>query len=408
MQIRVGSLWVSFENLERRDMARGKPKVKGKKIREVQLTQLWLQTVCHDENLEMDTALFDYELPPEQIAQAPADRRDASRLLVVNRNTGKIEHTVFREIGDYLPKGSRLFRNVAAVLRARILAKLPTGGKVECLLLHPGESDSCWWCLLKPGRKLQVGKVFGLEGLFSAKVLKKNEDGQCLVQFSCEDGRTVEDLTEEIGQLPLPPYIAREGGENKPEDLERYQTVYADPTKRVAAAAPTAGLHFTEELMAELNSQGFTFHDLVLHVGLGTFRPIQVDQLENHAMHTETYSIGFEILSELRNPEAGPRVAVGTTSVRTIEDALRKVGEQKVSENFSSQARLFLYPPAEFLGVDAMITNFHLPRSTLLCLISAFLTPGKTDGIDWMKEIYAEALSEGYRFYSYGDAMLIV
>ena len=356
----------------------------------------------------MDTSLFDYELPPEQIAQAPADRRDASRLLVVDRKSGKLEHAVFREIGKYLPERSRLFRNVAAVLRARILAKLPTGGKVECLLLHPGESDQCWWCLLKPGRKLTVGREFGLEGLFSATVLEKNEDGQCLAQFACEGGKTVEDLTEEIGQLPLPPYIAREGGENQPEDLERYQTVYADPGKRVAAAAPTAGLHFTEELITQLKEQGFAFHDLLLHVGLGTFRPIQVDKLEDHAMHSETYSIGTDILNELRNPDAGPRVAVGTTSVRTIEDALRKLGDQPPTGNFSSEASLFLYPPTEFIGVDAMITNFHLPRSTLLCLISAFLTPEKTDGITWMKEIYAEALSKGYRFYSYGDAMLIL
>jgi len=356
----------------------------------------------------MDTSLFDYELPPEQIAQVPADRRDASRLLVVNRQSGKIEHTVFREIGNFLPDGARLFRNEAAVLRARILAKLPTGGKVECLLLHPGETGNCWWCLLKPGRKLPAGREFGLEGLFTAKVLEKNEDGQCLVQFDCEGGRTVEDLTEVIGQLPLPPYIARAGGENKPEDLERYQTVYANPAKRVAAAAPTAGLHFTEELIGELKGKGFTFHDLVLHVGLGTFRPIQVEKLQEHAMHSETYSIGSDVLQELQKPDAGPRVAIGTTSVRTIEDALRKLGEKTIEGNFSSEASLFLYPPAEFLGVDAMITNFHLPRSTLLCLISAFLTPGKTEGIAWMKEIYAEALSEGYRFYSYGDAMLIL
>lgn len=356
----------------------------------------------------MDTSLFDYELPPEQIAQVPADRRDASRLLVVNRESGSIEHSVFREIGNFLPAGSRLFRNEAAVLRARILAKLPTGGKMECLLLHPGEIGNGWWCLLKPGRKLPVGREFGLEGLFSAKVLEKNEDGQCLVQFDCEAGRTVEDLTEKIGHLPLPPYIARDGGENNPEDLERYQTVYANPEKRVAAAAPTAGLHFTEDLIRSLKSQGFTFHDLVLHVGLGTFRPIQVEKLEEHAMHSETYSIGADVLKELKNRHAGPRVAVGTTSVRTIEDTLRKVGDQDPSGTFSSEASLFLYPPAEFLGVDAMITNFHLPRSTLLCLISAFLTPGKTEGIEWMKEIYAEALSEGYRFYSYGDAMLIL
>ena len=357
----------------------------------------------------MDTSLFDYELPQDQIAQAPAQKRDESRLLVVDRQTGQLHHTIFREIGEWLPEGSRLFRNVAAVLRARILAKLPTGGKVECLLLHPGETPEQWWCLLKPGRKLPPGRTFGLEGHFTAEVLEKGGDGQCLVRFQCAGGLSVVDLAEEIGQLPLPPYIAREGGENRPEDKKRYQTVYADTTQRVAAAAPTAGLHFTEELISQLEDKGHEFHDLLLRVGLGTFRPIQAEQLEDHPMHSESYTIGKGALDALRVGKAGgTRVAIGTTSVRTIEDTLRKDSDTPVSAPFTSEANLFLYPPTEFLGVDALVTNFHLPRSTLLCLVSAFLTPGKTDGIQWLKEIYAEALDKGYRFYSYGDAMLIL
>ena len=357
----------------------------------------------------MDTSLFDYELPQEQIAQAPAQKRDESRLLVVDRKTGQIHHTIFREIGEWLPSKSRLFRNVAAVLRARILAKLPTGRKVECLLLHPGETPEQWWCLLKPGRKLPPGRTFGLEGHFEAEVLEKSGDGQCLVGFKCAEGMSVEDLSEEIGQLPLPPYIARNDGTNLPEDKERYQTVYADANQRVAAAAPTAGLHFTEELISQLETKGFEFHDLLLRVGLGTFRPIQAEQLEDHPMHSESYTIGKGALDSLvEGKSGGTRVAIGTTSVRTIEDTLRKDRANPVSTPFTSEANLFLYPPAEFLGVDALVTNFHLPRSTLLCLVSAFLAPGQTSGIQWLKEIYAEALEKGYRFYSYGDAMLIL
>ena len=361
----------------------------------------------------MDTGLFDYELPQEHIAQAPAVRRDASRLLVVNRESRKLAHQVFRDLPDLLPAGSQLFRNTAAVLKARIHAQLHTGGKVECLLLHPGEATETWWCLLKPGRKLQPGRMFSLDGIFSAEVLEKKEDGQCLVRFECKGGHSVQDLAHDVGRLPLPPYIARnDNATQDAEDMKRYQTVYADPEQKVAAAAPTAGLHFTEELLNCLEVRGFVFHDLLLRIGLGTFKPIQVERLEEHPMHSEAYQIPAETLVALQNSQAGPRVAVGTTSVRTIEDALRKIQQADCRESHNShykgEASLFLYPPDSFLGVDALITNFHLPRSTLLCLVSAFLTPGSTDGIDWIKKIYAEAVREGYRFYSYGDAMLIL
>ena len=355
----------------------------------------------------MDTELFDYELPPEQIAQVPARHRDQSRLLCVNRESGEISHHIFRELPNLLPKGSRLFRNVASVLKARLSANLPTGGKVECLLLNPAQTPEEWWCLLKPGRKLQPGRTFKVKNRFTAEVLEKNEDGQSLVRFKCENDRAIDEIAEELGKLPLPPYIGRQ---SEPQDTERYQTVYADHQHKIAAAAPTAGLHFTERLVSEMQAQGFAFHDLLLRVGLGTFKPIQSKKLEDHPMHSELYKISEATFLEIQNDKGAPRVAVGTTSVRTIEDALRKKAKEGTSLTgaFSSEANLFLYPPEEFLGVDALITNFHLPRSTLLCLVSAFLTPRSTDGIEWLKKIYAEALREGYRFYSYGDAMLIL
>ncbi len=357
----------------------------------------------------MDTRLFEYDLPPERIAQAPEGRRDESRLLVVNRETGTLAHHVFRELPDLLPPGSRLFRNVAAVMKARIHASLPSGGKVECLLLHPGETPQKWWCLLKPGRKLPPGRTFGITNIFSAEVIQKNDDGQCLVRFSCEDGRAVDDLAEKVGQVPLPPYIVRDGNDELDAlDSRRYQTIYADTEKKIAAAAPTAGLHFSAGLLQELEQAGFGFHDLLLRVGLGTFKPIQAERLEDHAMHTEEYEVPEGTLRALLDKDAGTRVAVGTTGVRTIEDALGKLQPGKPHSSFRSEASLFIYPPATFNGVDALITNFHLPRSTLLCLVSAFLSPGNTDGIGWLKKIYAEALQKGYRFYSYGDAMLIL
>ncbi|MBT6958545.1 MAG: tRNA preQ1(34) S-adenosylmethionine ribosyltransferase-isomerase QueA [Opitutae bacterium] len=358
----------------------------------------------------MDTNLFDYELPPVRIAQSPATRRDASKLLVVNRLKGETSHHVFSELPDLLPTGSQLFRNVAAVLKARIHANLPTGGKVECLLLHPGENSRIWWCLVKPGRKLQPGKTFGLKGIFSATIQQKDENGQCLVQFDYKEGRTVQELAEDVGQLPLPPYINRSNDPRQAkEDNERYQTVYANPATKVAVAAPTAGLHFTQKLLTNLENRGFSFHDLLLHVGLGTFKPIQTEKLEEHPMHSEAYSIPPGTLAAMQQDAQRPRVAIGTTCVRTIEDALRKLPNKMVkTESFGSEASLFLYPPENFMGVDALITNFHLPRSTLLCLVAAFLTPGSIDGIKWLKKIYTEALKKGYRFYSYGDAMLIL
>ncbi len=362
----------------------------------------------------MDSALFDYHLPSECIAQEPAETRDASRLMVVDRATRTVTHAHFADIGHFLPENPRFFRNNAAVLKARIFGQRPTGGKVECLLLQPAEDAQTWWCLLKPGKKTLNAGSFGLEGEYTAEVLEMGSNGNYKVRFTPVREESVTDLSERLGIMPLPPYIERSDDDpRRASDNERYQTVYADYDKRVAVAAPTAGLHFTPDLIAELEAQGARFHDLTLQVGIGTFHPIQVDQIEEHNIHHEWYEIPSTVFNELKNPAAGPRIAVGTTSVRSIEDAMRRTVSTPEScltpsGSVQAEADIYIYPPATFAAIDGMITNFHLPKSTLLCLVSGFLTPGSEDGIVWLKELYAEAIARKYRFYSYGDAMLIL
>ena len=356
----------------------------------------------------MNLSLFDYHLPKELIAQEPVAVRDASRLMVVDRKTHSVIHDQFSEIGQYLPNRPRFFRNNAAVLKARIFGQRPTGGKVECLLLQPAEDALTWWCLLKPGKKTFTSGGFEMAGEYSAQVLDAGENGNYRVRFHPERGESITDLSERLGILPLPPYIERTDDDpRRDNDNKRYQTVYADFDKRIAVAAPTAGLHFTPELIAELENGGARFHDLTLQVGIGTFHPIQVENIE------EWYEIPASAIAELRKPEAGIRIAVGTTSVRSIEDAMRRT--QLSPETFSTpsgsvqaEADIYIYPPCEFTAIDGMITNFHLPKSTLLCLVAAFLAPGSEEGIDWLKELYAEAIDRKYRFYSYGDAMVIL
>ncbi len=363
---------------------------------------------------EMDSALFDYHLPAECIAQEPAARRDASKLMVVDRKTRTVTHSHFAEIGNFLPANARYFRNNAAVLKARLFGQRPTGGKVECLLLQPAEDAVTWWCLLKPGKKTLHAGSFGIDGEYSATVLEAGSNGNYRVRFKPVRDESVTDLSERLGIMPLPPYIEREVDDpRRADDNHRYQTVYADYQKRVAVAAPTAGLHFTPDLIAALEAKGATFHDLTLQVGIGTFHPIQVDNIEEHNIHHEWYEIPATAFAELRKSEPGPRVAVGTTSVRSIEDAIRRTQSAPEtcitpSGSVQAEADIFIYPPARCAAVDALITNFHLPKSTLLCLVSAFLTPGSTDGIEWLMELYAEAIARNYRFYSYGDAMLIL
>jgi S-adenosylmethionine:tRNA ribosyltransferase-isomerase len=380
--------------------------------------------------------LFDYDLPERLIAQVPAQRRDESRLLVVHRAEHRIEHRHFRDLGEYLRAGDTLFRNNAAVIPARLHARRPTGGEVECLLLRPavtvshregGEADrgdpdgllrlpprrdprndavQDWWCLLRPGKKLPVGATFELPGEFSATVLEKTGDGTARVRFDTPHGDILA-AANRIGDMPLPPYIERHKAETERAlDRERYQTVYADRARQVAAAAPTAGLHFTPELLAQLAATGVKFADLTLHVGLGTFRPITAENIESHDIHRETYEVPSSTARALFAP-TGRRIAVGTTSVRSIEDYLAR-HRTAPAQRFLGEADIFIYPPRTFAGVDALITNFHQPRSTLLCLVAAFLAPGSAHGIAWLKEIYAEAVAREYRFYSYGDAMLIL
>ena len=235
----------------------------------------------------------------------------------------------------------------------------------------------------------------------------RESDGLARVAFSTPGGESIVATANRLGEVPLPPYIhRRHTSDERRQDIERYQTVYADRARQVAVAAPTAGLHFTPELLARLASDGVRFADLTLHVGLGTFRPIATDTVEQHAIHRETYEISVAIQRHLTE-KAGRRIAIGTTSVRTIEDFLGR-DHAGTARDCVAEAGLFIYPPFTFRGVDALITNFHQPRSTLLCLVAAFLSPGTTDGIAWIREIYAEAIAREYRFFSYGDAMLIL
>ena len=360
--------------------------------------------------MPLSTDLFDYVLPPELIAQHPAPQRDRSRLLVVDRRRHSIAHHRFSDLPQFIEKGDIFVRNSVSVLPARLEAQRPTGGQVECFLLRPeDDTGRRWWCLLRPGKKLPEGSVFSHEsGAFSACVEHKTPDGSTLVRFNVPNGESVQDLANRLGQIPLPPYIQRpDAASERAEDQQRYQTVYANPTRQVAVAAPTAGLHFTPELLSTLEQKGARFEEIILHVGLGTFRPIVTDTIEEHAIHREIYEMPARTQASLFPSSGGRRIAVGTTSVRAIEDHLSKVGHPS-GEMIAAEADIFIYPPRSFKGVDALITNFHQPRSTLLCLVASFLAPGSTDGIDWLQEIYEEAIREKYRFFSYGDAMLIL
>ena len=364
--------------------------------------------------------LFDYHLPAHLIAQTPAARRDQSRLLVIDRAQHTLEHRTFDELPRFLRAGDTLFRNNASVLPARLRARRPTGGQVECFLLRPAETyaGQTWRCLIKPGKKLPVGATFAEPtGAFSAEIIAREPDGSAFVRFSTPGDEPVAAIANRIGKIPLPPYILRS---DAPHDIapssstaasvldgERYQTVYANPARQVAVAAPTAGLHFTPELLDTLTVQGVRYADLTLHVGLGTFKPITTDTIEAHAIHREFYEIPVTTQRALFPPLTGRRIAVGTTSVRTIEDFLA-THDMPREHPLLTEAGIFIYPPRAFRGIDALITNFHQPRSTLLCLVSAFLTPGSTDGIQWLREIYTEAIAREYRFFSYGDAMLII
>lgn len=336
---------------------------------------------------------FFFDLPPELIAQEPAEPRDAARLLVLSRETGAIEDRRFSDITEYLKPGDCLILNDSRVLPARLYGRRrPTGGAVELLLLNQREQD-VWEALAGPGRKARPGDIleFG-DGLLTAEVLSVLEGGNRLVRFSYEGSFFA--LLEKIGEMPLPPYIKK-----RLADKESYQTVYS--RELGSAAAPTAGLHFTQELLARLQEQGVRVGYVTLHVGLGTFRPVKVDDITEHKMHAEHYELPektAQLINETR--AAGGRViAVGTTSCRTLESI--GVGEDGLVHPQEGYTEIFIYPGYTFKLLDGLITNFHLPESTLIMLVSAFA--GYTHTMD----AYRHAVAERYRFFSFGDAMLI-
>ena len=340
----------------------------------------------------MKTHDFWYNLPEELIAQTPLEKRDTSRLLVMDRRTGKVSHRYFFDIIEYLNPGDCLVMNDSRVLPARLLGNRPTGGAVELLLLRD-LGNKKWECLAKPGRKLQAGQevIFG-NGELTATILSVQEDGNRIVEF-CYEGIFLEVL-ERLGKMPLPPYIKAEL-----QDQERYQTVYSRTVG--SAAAPTAGLHFTNDLLSEIRAKGVKTAFVTLHVGLGTFRPVKAEDISEHHMHSELCMISketAEVLNETKE-NGGRVICVGTTSCRTLESLVNNDG---TFEEKTKWTDIFIYPGYTFKAMDGLITNFHLPESTLVMLVSAFA------GRDNVLAAYDEAVKEKYRFFSFGDAMTIL
>ncbi|HBN09707.1 MAG TPA: tRNA preQ1(34) S-adenosylmethionine ribosyltransferase-isomerase QueA [Cyanobacteria bacterium UBA8530] len=341
---------------------------------------------------------FDFELPPERIAQTPAARRDESRLLVLDRLGGSLEHAFFRNLLARLNQGDLLVLNDTKVLPARLYGKREGGGRTELLLLEEVEKD-VWTALARPAKRLRKGSLilFG-EGALKGEVLEDRPDGEKKVFFSGE--KSVFELIHSLGEMPLPPYISERSSEEG-----RYQTVYASPEGSVAA--PTAGLHFTEGLLEELKQKGIEVRFLTLHVGIGTFRPVSVERVEDHAMHSERFWLSPETASciEETRKRGNKVVAVGTTVARTLEHCAEtgRVLPQ------SGQTNIFIKPGFAFKAVDALLTNFHLPKSTLLMLVSAFVEMKKPgEGREIVLAAYEEAVEKNYRFFSFGDAMLII
>lgn len=340
----------------------------------------------------MKTSDFYYDLPQELIAQSPADRRDMARMLVYNMETGVIEDRIFHDIIEYLKPGDVLVRNVTKVIPARLYAtRDETGGAMEFLLLRRiNETD--WECLVKPGRRARPGRTFTVNSELSVTVLEQLEDGNRIVRLNY-DG-IFEEVLDRAGEMPLPPYITE-----KLKDKSRYQTVYAKQDG--SAAAPTAGLHFTDELLEAIRQKGILIADVLLHVGLGTFRPVSAENVEEHHMHSEFYQVTPEAADMINNARAngGRIISVGTTGCRTLESASDENGIVHAGSGWTS---IFITPGYKFKAVDALITNFHLPESTLLMLISAFISREE------VMRIYKHAVEERYRFFSFGDATLFI
>ena len=340
----------------------------------------------------MELKEFYYDLPENLIAQVPIAKRDESRLMVLNRNAQTIEHKIFKDIIDYLEPGDCLVRNNTKVIPARIYGKKETGANVEFLLLNNIEGD-IWECIVRPGNKLHVGtKVIFGNGLLNAEILEVMEGGTRRVKFTYKG--IFNEILDQIGLMPLPPYIHEELKEK-----DRYQTVYAK--YQGSAAAPTAGLHFTNELLEKLQEKGVQIANVTLHVGIGTFRPVKVEKIEEHHMHTEHYYIKKEDADKINEAKKNGKriISVGTTSCRVLESIADEKGFVKETEGDTS---IFIYPGYKFKCIDALITNFHLPESTLLMLVSALA------GKDYIMKAYKEAVENKYRFFSFGDAMFII
>lgn len=340
----------------------------------------------------MKTADFDFDLPEELIAQTPPKNRSGARLFVIHRDTKKREHKQFEDICDTFGKNDVLVFNKSKVIPARIAWE-----NKEIFVSKP-TSNNAWECLVRPGKKFRTGTEFSLPNGATGKVITEKENGLREISFEYTE-KNFSEFLEKVGKIPLPPYMKREPEKT---DSERYQTIYAE--EKGSVAAPTAGLHFTEEILQKLKEKGVQICFVTLHVGLGTFLPVKADNIEEHEMHSEWYEIDEETAKIINTAKKeGKKITtVGSTALRTLESAVQN-GEVKSG---SGETNLFLYPPAEFTIVDHFFTNFHLPKSTLLMLISAFASPGKTDGIDLAMQVYEEAVEKEYRFFSYGDATL--
>jgi len=349
-----------------------------------------LESLCVYRMLNLSD--FDYNLPKELIAQYPSGKREGSRLLVLHRDSSKIEHRFFRDIVEYFKAGDLLVLNDTKVLPARLIGKKETGGKIEALILAPGSRFEAqgdqYEALLKPTRGCKVGTklIFG-EGELNAEV-SRIENGRRFLRFKCNGN--LEGLLEKFGKMPLPPYIKRQSVSS---DRERYQTVYAE--KIGAVAAPTAGLHFTKGMLSRLSNKGIDLRYITLHVGYGTFRPVKIEDISNHKMEKEYFEVDGRVVERLISKKDRV-IAVGTTTCRALETVFSK------PLAYRGWTDLFIHPPYRFKAIDALLTNFHMPRTTLLMLVSAFC------GRELLLKAYGEAIKERYRFYSYGDAMLIM